>query len=69
MRYKSGLKFGPLQNNSEFRIFVNEQWEYHLKRNFAGNEPQDSFALRPPAKVFSTRKRIMGSIDNYALSK
>lgn len=68
MKLKSGLKFKECRGN-EFRMFVNDEWEYTMKRAFSGNELQDTFMLRPPAKVFPAMKRFRGSTDNYALKK
>lgn len=74
MRCKSGLKFDKCQYpEHDFRIFVNEEWEYTMKRSFAGDETNDSFTLRPPARAFSTMdstmKWIKRSDFSYSLKK
>ncbi len=70
MREQSGLKFSRCQSpTSDFRNFVNEEWEYSMKRAFAGDEAQQEYYLRPPAKAFSRISRLKGSADRYALSK
>jgi hypothetical protein len=65
---KSGLKFEKCADN-EFRNFVNDEWEYSMKRAFTGDEEQDTFAIRPPARVFSVIKRAKGSSDSFPVPK
>ncbi len=68
MTMKSGLKFDKCEA-SGFRVFVNDEWEYTMKRSFAGDETQDTFSIRPPARVFSVTKRFKGSNDSFPLPK
>ncbi len=51
MTIKPRLKFDRCEAN-DIRLFVSEEWEHTIKRNFASNEEQDSFVIRPPAKIF-----------------
>ncbi|KAK8051847.1 hypothetical protein PG993_003232 [Apiospora rasikravindrae] len=42
MQYKSGLKFCQCHApKNEFRIFVNAEWEYTMKRAFIDSPPND----------------------------
>lgn len=68
MMLKSGLRFDNLEDN-EFRSFCNDEWEYTLKRFFTGTEDQETFDFRPPAKVFSTLRRVRGSTDSFPVPK
>jgi len=68
MTAKSGLKFGKCEAN-DFRSFVNDEWEYSMKRNFDGEEQQSSFVIRPPARTFGTMKRVRGVNDSFRLTK
>lgn len=67
MIYNSGLKFINCKPDA-FRRFVNDVWEYTLKRRFSGDEPHDTFMIRPPAKVFSVYKRAFG-VDSFPLER
>ncbi|KAI1843813.1 hypothetical protein JX266_010072 [Neoarthrinium moseri] len=70
MQYKSGLKFDQCKApKHDFRIFVNDEWEYTMKRAFSGSETNSEFTLRPPARAFSKVKRWRGTNDSYSLKK
>jgi hypothetical protein len=65
MRGTGGLRFdkcGP----EEFRHFVNEEWEFGLKRKFEGNEAQSTFDIRLPAKAVRKLNRLKAH-DSYEL--
>ncbi|KAK7958447.1 hypothetical protein PG988_013295 [Apiospora saccharicola] len=68
MQNRSGLRFSQCHApKNEFRIFVNEEWEYTMKRAFTGNEMNKEFIVRPPAKAFSKFKRVRGQSDSYSI--
>lgn len=48
-------------------MFVNDEWEYTLKRAFSGKERNQDFPVRPPARAFGTVKRWRGNNDSYSL--
>ncbi len=68
MMTKSGLKFDKC-NADDFRAFVNDEWEFTMKRAFDGDEQQDAFDMRPPLRVFSTMKRYSGRNCSFPLPK
>ncbi|KAK3391788.1 hypothetical protein B0T20DRAFT_488687 [Sordaria brevicollis] len=68
MKLKSGLKFGKVEAN-EFRLFMNNEWEHTMKRTFSGAETQDTFVIRPPARVFSMLKKFKGTTDSFPVPK
>jgi len=67
MKIKSGLKFEKC-DETDFRAFVNDEWEYTMKRNFGGDEEEANFVLRPPARAVGTIKKIRNH-DSFRLSK
>lgn len=68
MQNRSGLRFSQCHApKNDFRIFVNEEWEYTMKRAFTGKETNKEFILRPPAKAFSKFKRVRGQSDSYSI--
>jgi len=67
MKIKSGLKFDKC-DETDFRAFVNDEWEYTMKRNFGIDEDQDTFVIRPPAKAVGALKKIRNH-DSFRLSK
>jgi hypothetical protein len=70
MQYKSGLKFDKCRApQTDFRMFVNDEWEYTLKRAFSGKERNQDFPVRPPARAFGTVKRWRGNNDSYSLKR
>ncbi|KAH6660387.1 hypothetical protein BKA67DRAFT_634255 [Truncatella angustata] len=70
MQYKSGLKFDQCRSpKHDFRIFVNDEWEYTMKRAFSGSEATEVLTLRPPARAFSKVKRWRGANDSYSLKR
>ncbi|CCC12214.1 unnamed protein product [Sordaria macrospora k-hell] len=68
MKIKSGLKFGKVEAN-EFRLFMNDEWEHTMKRTFSGRETQETFVIRPPARVFSMIKKFKGTTDRFPIHK
>lgn len=68
MKLKSGLKFDRCET-SKFRLFVDEEWEYTLKRSFSGMEEQAAFTIRPPTRVFPLLRRVRASGNNFPLPK
>ncbi|EGZ71801.1 hypothetical protein NEUTE2DRAFT_110759 [Neurospora tetrasperma FGSC 2509] len=55
IKAKSGLKFDNV-DEEEFRAFLQDEWEYTMKRAFSGKENQSSFAIRPPSKAMKKLK-------------
>ena len=70
MKEESGLHFARCDAPAaDFRSFVNDEWEYTMKRVFSGDSSQDNYFLKPPLKAFSRLSRIRGTADRYSLKK
>ena len=68
MRTDSGLNFKKCED-TKFRGFVHNEWEVTMKRTFSGSEQQENFLVRPPARTFSTVKKLKGVNDSFHIPK
>jgi hypothetical protein len=70
MQEESGLRFDRCGSPvADFRLFVNEEWEYTMKRVFTGDGPQEEYFMRAPSKAFSRITRLRGTAERYPLKK
>ncbi|OAA54523.1 Heat shock protein Hsp70 [Niveomyces insectorum RCEF 264] len=59
MRHLAGLKFDSC-DPADFRKFVNDSWEYAIKRSFSLNDLMPEYYLNPPIRAFSAFARLKG---------
>jgi len=66
------LRVDRIQNLSaaEFRTFVNEEWEYTIKRTFTDCETNgDRFIIRLPHKALPLRTQLSRNANEVPLTK